>query len=158
MTTMSPNGLYLYSNPTEHDPGPNRFFLKREALRKLLESGNLFVNYVPYPYAEDDGLPPETQTITLYVNANDLFTWACSEGVPIGSNTELEQLVNMHLKEPGHGASKWCCIKRNMKPQNPVAEQMRKAGVWDNVMEQLPDNPGWNQCWAPGPCALHNKD
>ena len=34
--------------------------------------------------------------------------------------------------------ARWCCLRRNMRPQPPVLRSMQAAGVWDDALEALP--------------------
>jgi len=38
------------------------------------------------------------------------------------------------------GVDKWCCVKRNEKPQKPIVLAMKNEGSWDDAMDNLPDN------------------
>ena len=149
----------LYLDLGEHKDESERWFFQEEfAVKLLIEEDLLFVNYVPYPYYKIDNLPETEQTITLYVNANDIWMWGCADACHITSQDTLESLCKMHLDDKKWGCTKWCCIQRNMKPQKPIASDMYNDGAWDDVMEQLPDNPFWSQCWATGTCALHGME
>lgn len=45
--------------------------------------------------------------------------------------------IDAWLENHEFGPAKWCAIKRNIKPQAPVIEAMKKAGVWDERMDAL---------------------
>ncbi len=76
-------------------------------------------------------------TLELYALCNDLFYWGAADAqeVPPG---ELESLFRMHRADSEWGSCKWCCLARNLRPQEPVLRDMKKAGVWDEAMEALP--------------------
>lgn len=113
------------------------YFNQELALSILLEEEILFANSFPFSYKKDG--KSEGETIVLFVNCNDIFAWACAEGETLSYN-EVKDLYKMWEKDKKWGSSKWCCIKRNEKPQGPVANAMKKDGSWDETMEKLPDN------------------
>lgn len=102
------------------------------ALSKLLEDRILFSNERKYSDGEEEG-----STVVLFVNCNDLFYWGCAdaEDLPLG---EVQNLLKMHFKNPRWGSDKWCCLRRGLRPQIPVIEQMKKEGAWDDELEALP--------------------
>jgi hypothetical protein len=102
-----------------------------QALAILLKDEVIFPNSIFYK---------DKWHITLYVLCNDLFAWALADAEEFGG-TDVEDIYKFY-KQLGHiGVSKWCCIHRNMKPQRPYIEMMKKQeGVWDDQMENLPDN------------------
>lgn len=65
--------------------------------------------------------------VTLHVNCNDIFAWGCADTEDI-LHGELEDLYNMHVKDPIWGAAAWCIKRRKQMPQAPVAKKMKKAG------------------------------
>lgn len=75
----------------------------------------------------------------LWVLCNDMFAWALAdlEELPL---SEVPILWAMWYADPKWGDIKWCCIRRNEQPQNPVVEMMKEAGSWDETMEALPEN------------------
>jgi hypothetical protein len=75
----------------------------------------------------------------LYVNCNDIFAWGCSDAEQLPLD-EISNLYKLWLENKMWGAAKWCCFKRNEKPQNPVEKEMKAANVWDNQIEKLPNN------------------
>jgi hypothetical protein len=78
----------------------------------------------------------EESTTVLYVNCNDLFYWgtADAESLP---NDEIGNLYRMHMNNKKWGSSKWCCLKRKLRPQVPIVEDMKKDGFWDAELEAL---------------------
>jgi hypothetical protein len=86
-------------------------------------------------------------TVEMGVNCNDLFWWACAEIEEI-SLEEIPALYDASYDENGYskpwGASIWACLHRGMRPQHPIEDDMKKAGVWTDELEALPvrDNTG----------------
>ena len=105
------------------------------ALSILLREGVLFCNERKVVF---EGEPEETTTV-LYVNANDVFAWACADAEPL-PNDEIGNLYKLHKAKEGWGVTKWLCKQRNQKPQKPIEKDMKKAGAWDEIMKALPDN------------------
>ena len=56
-------------------------------------------------------------SLTMNVNCNDLFYWACADFEDI-TLEELPELLAA-MKESKFGDSLWICRKRNMRPQTP---------------------------------------
>jgi hypothetical protein len=94
------------------------------ALAALLVKGELLV------YGDDNG-------VQLEVICSDLFAWACADS----EKFSYDDIPTLHKASlTAWGITKWCCRKRNQKPQLPVEKAMREAGVWDEEMEALPAN------------------
>ena len=106
------------------------------ALSILLYDEIIFAN--GRKYVDLDGKIAGSTTI-LFVICNDLFAWALADAEKLPYN-EIENLYKMHKKDKIWGASKWCCIQRNMRPQKPIIDIMKKNGAWDEIMETLPEN------------------
>lgn len=153
---MSKDGLYHWFDASPRRPA--EWVLNEEnAVQYLLKRGILKVGYVDAEDMQSDG-DADKGRLTLSVNANDLFAWACADDVEIRDEESLRLLVEMVKENKPWSAARWCCIQEDLKPQNPVAIKMQEAGVWDETMENLRDNPSWNQCLAPGPCEIHGKE
>ena len=107
------------------------------ALSTLLREEKLFCN--GRDYLDIDG-SSAGETTVLFVLCNDLFVWgsADAESLP---HDEIGNLYKAWEQDKAWGTDKWCCIRRNMKPQKPIEKAMKRAGVWDSVMEALPENP-----------------
>jgi hypothetical protein len=130
-----------------------RFCVEEKALSILLAEGLMFANsrnYVEHEWVPDEANPGkykktekytmEGETIVLFVNCNDLFWWACADS----ENVTLDEVPELYMawkKDKSWGISKWCCKKRNMMPQLPIREDMKKEGVWEEWMDKLQD-PG----------------
>lgn len=119
---------------------------EEQALANLLEAGVLFCNTRQYicPFTTE----VERETIVLFVNSNDVFEWACADSEPLTSGdspgTDLYDLYSLWELNPKWGHIKWLCAKRNEQPQNPIRDEMKKDGYWDDVLEALPKNQYWN--------------
>ena len=142
--------LDRYKDP---DDGSERvFFDEARALAMLLVENVCFINtraYVEITWPGDketDRPKIRDDTIVVFMNCNDVFAWACADAESISTagdeveDNELYDLTRLHLEHRTWGSTKWICLKRNEKPQRPMADAMRKAGYWDEEMEALPDN------------------
>lgn len=108
------------------------------ALSILLKDDVIFSNHRFYSMTKD-GIS-DGKTTVLFVNCNDIFAWACADGEDL-PHSEIGNLYKMRKSVPGNwGSAKWCCIRRNEKPQRPVQEMMKKSGAWDETLEKLPEN------------------
>ena len=87
----------------------------------------------------DDWPEEAKKTTSLNVNCNDIFAWGCADAEELLHN-DIEPLYRMWRADPAWGASKWCAIRRNQKPQPPVIKAMKTAGSWDDIMERLGEN------------------
>jgi|CXWL01.1.fsa_nt_gi hypothetical protein len=108
---------------------------EERCLAEMLLCNVLFANSRPFVCLDGKQRP---ETVLLFVNCNDTFSWgsADAESLPY---TEIGNLYKM-WKNSVYGTTKWCCIRRNEKPQKPLEDSIRKAGEWDDVFENLPDN------------------
>lgn len=113
---------------------------EERALAELLLDDVLFSNgrkYVEDSFGEENRIEPETTV--LFVNCNDIFMWGCADAECL-PHDEIGNLYKMWEKDKTWGAAKWCCKRRNLQPQEPVIESMKKSGSWDSDMENLPKN------------------
>lgn len=110
---------------------------EEEILADLLKNTVLFCNDFPYAYSNKEPIELQPSTITLFVNCNDIFYWGSADSETI-TVEELPNLYKMWVKEPFWGVVKWACLKRNMRPQEPVLRDMKKLGLWDEELEALP--------------------
>lgn len=78
-------------------------------------------------------------SVFLRVNCSDIFAWACSDAEDLPEN-QILPLYKMVKADPHWGDTKWCCMRRNQKPQPPVEKMMREAGAWDEMMDKLGPN------------------
>lgn len=111
------------------------------ALAELLKAEVVFPNQRSYAHKRNGVWPdkPDGSTIVLYAGCNDVFAWACAdaEDLPLA---EVRRLYKLWTAHGGAGVDKWACLRRRQKPQPPVEQSMRKAGVWDAEMDALPSN------------------
>jgi hypothetical protein len=122
------------------------YFMVEVALARLLDDNIVFAN----SYDISKGGSPEGHTVVLFVSCNDLFAWGCADAECFAYH-DIQPLYEAYMK----GAlwvDRWCCIHRNEKPQAPVIEFMKAAGVWDEELEALPDN------YFDQICAAQHKD
>lgn len=92
---------------------------------------------------EDSGfslLVDQNDEVWLVYNTSDLFAWGYSSCDVVESDTQLEQLYQAWQAKGHLGVLVWQCKHENEKPQTPMEERMREAGVWDEEMNALPDN------------------
>jgi hypothetical protein len=99
------------------------------ALSILLREGKLFCN---------TGKFQEDETVVLFVNCNDLFYWGTADAEHF-TTEDISELYKMWEKDNLWGTDKWCCKHRNLQPQVPVKEDMKKQGVWEDWMDKLPE-------------------
>lgn len=82
---------------------------------------------------------PSGKTIVLFVNCSDIFAWGCADAENL-TTSDILPLYKLYAVNKTWGPAKWCCFKRNEKPQRPVEKAMREAGVWDEAMDSLNPN------------------
>lgn len=127
-TVVDESNIFMtFSNGKEHCDEDN-------ALAVLLADGVLFCNERHLVW---DGQATTESTTVLYVGCNDLFYWGTGDAECL-PNSEIGKLYKMHKENPKWGSTKWCCLRRNLRPQAPVVKAMKKAGYWDAEMETLP--------------------
>jgi hypothetical protein len=115
----------------------DEFFDEEVALSELLKNGVLFCNSRYYSLKKDT--KSEGETIVLFVICNDVFAWGCADAEDLPLN-ELENFYKMWEKDKINGPIKWCCLRRNEKPQKPMVDLMKKEGAWDDELEKLSEN------------------
>lgn len=94
-------------------------------LAHLLIEGEIFCNN-GWWYKEEGINWPEDH-VSLHVNCNDVFYWACADAERI-TNKEIHELYEMWSKDNRWGTAAWCIKKRKQMPQPPVAKRMIEAG------------------------------
>ena len=103
----------------------------------------LFLN--DYLFALDIPRKDGDYTAGIFMNANDVFAYACSDLEPITVNSYLKpndesevlQLYKHIKADPKFGSLKWLCLKRGEQPINPLKNKMIEAGSWSEDMENL---------------------
>ncbi len=131
--------------PTFVFDGEEAIFIEENALAEMLYAGVLFCNTFDYGDKEINRRNTEREnnwmgkTIVLFVNCSDVFAWGCADSEDV-TTAELEDLYRHWKTDPIWGIAKWCCFKRNQKPQKPVEEAMKRVGSWDDKLENLGKN------------------
>lgn len=118
--------------------GPQEIFEKELAVAYLLMHEVVFINSAWY---EKEWPKEARNSARLLCNCSDVFAWACSdaEAVEMG---DIRAIYEHHRKDPAYGVSVWACKKRNKMPQPPLANLIKKAGLWDlDAMGLEPNNP-----------------
>lgn len=110
----------------------------RDFFEKLDEEQQLFLSKL----IDDNALFVHVKMgiVSLCINCNDLFFWGCADVEEIKLE-ELDTLKEYMKEYPVFGISVWCCIKRNLRPQLPVVENIKKCGEWSDELESLPSPP-----------------
>ena len=109
------------------------------ALADLLRDEVVFCNTRRFDPAWDDKPSGKTEgpTVVLFVIANDVFYWACSDAESFRC-ADIGPLWKAHMADKKWGVIKWLCSKRGMRPQVPIVADMRAAGAWTDELEALP--------------------
>lgn len=109
------------------------------ALATLLADGVIFLNN--HWWMEEEGWPEAAcKMASLNVNTNDVLAWGCADAEGI-TYDELRDVYDHWEKDYDWGIAVWCCKRNNMMPQPPIAEYIRKAGIWDIDNMGLRMNP-----------------
>ena len=103
---------------------------------KLLDDHVLTVDC--HNYCDDDG-GIAGKTLTLFLQCNDVFAWACADSEAVTLD-ELPDLFKLYMDNPDCGEIQWICIKRNQKPQLPVIDWLKAYNGWTEQLDKLPDN------------------
>lgn len=117
------------------------------ALAHLLLDDVLFANafryvYDPWPGEKEPEVPKlQPRTITLFVNCNDEFAWACADAESL-TTEELPVLYKMWHADKKWGSAKWVALKRKLRPQWPFVKLMIQDNAWDAELEALPSLVG----------------
>lgn len=89
-------------------------------------------------YVNQDGDLTYPAEFHLCVNCSDVFGPAFAETEDV-TPKDLEKIYEMHRADPTWGKTKWVCQKRGMKPWYQIINYMKKAGSWDEEMDNLPE-------------------
>lgn len=101
-----------------------------EILAFLIAEEEIFIN------------PRKGESIKLFVNCNDVFAWGCADLEEIGWD-ELSDLFFKVIADRKWGSLKWCCLKRNERPQLVIEKDMKAENAWDEKLDALPENHYW---------------
>jgi len=112
------------------------FFDESIAVSEMLGDNTLFVCSPGTAFLTSDEAESRG-TIEIRVLCNDLFYWACADCEELPFN-QIQPLYEEWIKDKRWGSSIWCCRRRNLRPQVPIVEDMKKAGVWTEELEKLP--------------------
>ena len=104
---------------------------EEQMLGEMLQHGHML-------FAMETGA--EGTAVTIAVNCNDLFYWACADAEDLPYE-EIANLYRMWKADPKYGADRWACLRRKLAPQKPVEKRWREHGTWDAEMDALP-KPG----------------
>lgn len=98
-----------------------------EILAFLLAKSVIFANTLCFDdESEDQKLSDYARkSIGLYVNCNDLFFWGCADAIQL-TYFDIVDVYEHYMKGE---VDVWCCKQRNLMPQKPIADGMRKAGI-----------------------------
>lgn len=132
--------------------GDDKAFNRDKAISYLLGKRILFSNIRPYienPWdSKEKHIVSESYTIVLFVNTSDVFEWGVADGDSITGSDEVDietndiyRLLTYVIENEKWGSIKYACWKRNLQPQKPQIDDMKKDGVWDEFMESFPKNP-----------------
>lgn len=127
---------YLYALSPKDD---TRFFVESNGVQALWDAGVLYE--VPIMFKDKEG--KEIRAIAIAVNCNDVFYWACADyEFLVYGNGDIQSLYEHCFDIEGNkkrwGSTIWACLKRGMRPQHPIEDQMKKENVWPPELEALP--------------------
>lgn len=97
----------------------------------ILDSGR----YIEKDWDGEETIRPNT--VLVFVNCSDIFAWGCCDAEEL-PRPEIRNLFHMWYKDKVWGSTKWCCLQRKLRPQQPIIDDMKKDGSWDDEMESLP--------------------
>lgn len=102
-------------------------FSEQLALAVLLHESVIFLN----DHWRHESWPSEAKAvISLNVNCSDVFAWGCADAEEVPYR-ELSGLYHHWEKDAMWGPAVWCIKKRKARPQSPVEQRIRDAGIWD---------------------------
>ena len=138
-TPYNPTDSELYCDWIDHKGEPQHADFTEIMLAKLLIDDVLFVgDFNTGPFFVSDKPSPES-TACVWINCNDLFSWGCADCEPLSAQ-EIPAFFKEYKKDPRNASTRWCCRKRNLQPQRPIIEQMKKDGEWDEEFENIGKN------------------
>ncbi len=112
------------------------YCIETKALSEMLAAdGFLFVSGDSGPFWETaDG---DKGPCSIHVNCNDLFAWGCADSEPL----PMSEIGAFYKAWKAGRVDNWASARRNLQPQSPIRDRMKKNGKWDEAMEALPKNP-----------------
>lgn len=120
-------------------PDSEIMFETEIALAVLLYAGVVFTN--DYWWMKEKNWPEDTcKKISLNVNTNDVLVWGCADSCDMNYE-DIQEVYEYWEKDPSWGTAVWYCKKLKMMPQKPVADSIRKMGIWDIDNMGLEKNP-----------------
>jgi hypothetical protein len=115
---------YLYE---DDDGATKNSFDQGRALAAMLLAEAIFLNSNWWFSSWPD---EAKKTVALCVNTNDVFAWGCADAENI-TYDQIEEVYRYWAKDPQWGTAIWAIINAKELPQRPVADSIRKAGIWD---------------------------
>ena len=88
---------------------------------------------------------PELGRAQLAVFCNDVFMWGCADAEPL-SYHDIEEVYKMDRQDPQWGTEIWCIKRRGEMPQKPVADDIRKSGIWN--LDEMGLKPNNYDAWC----------
>ena len=118
-------------------PDTEEMFETEIALAVLLFAQVVFTN----DHWWEKEWPERAKKITsLNVNQNDVLMWGAADAHEM-THSQIEEVYTYWEKDPAWGTAVWYCKEMNMMPQKPVADSIRKGGIWDIDNMGLQKNP-----------------
>ncbi len=115
---------YLY----EDEAGKtNSEFSEERALAAMLLAEAIFLNS---NWSKDEWPADAKKTVAICVLTNDVFMWGCADAEVINYD-EIEAVYRYWVKDRCWGTAIWATIRNKELPQKPVADSIRKGGIWD---------------------------
>lgn len=119
-------------------------FLQDMALAELVRSNFFYVQTCKLDMSDEDDqelLDRGNRGLCLELNINDLLYWGCADSLQIAAE-DIRPIYEAWKSCKKYAVDRWACIRLKEQPQAPIVKRMKEAGVWDEVMEELPMN-GW---------------
>ena len=101
---------------------PKREFDEAHAVSEMLASDVLMLNSHWWKDAWSDA---DKKITSIEVICNDVFVWGTADAEPMNYE-DIEPLYKMWMTDRKWGSDKWCAVRRNLKPQQPVIDAMKK--------------------------------
>lgn len=106
-------------------------------IRYLCDKGIIHFLYTDVdPACHDDDEYKCERMLGVFVNCNDVFVWACAEAQAVPNDSELGKIYELTKKYGDAAGIIWACHRRQIKPQQPMIDSLKKSGQWDETIEQ----------------------